>query len=475
MDCTNFKSLRKPDFMHNFQNDDNDIPLLKFESMLKTNSVYFFDSTEFEEIILHYMNVGKMSLAKKALNLGLEQHPDAIALKLAYVEVLLYEDKINKAEKLLFELEKIDPLNDQVFLHKATLLSKNDNHKAAIIALNTALLYTEDKADVLSMIGMEYLYLEEYETARLNFAKCLEVEYDDYTSLYNVIYCYDMLGQSQEAVGYLNNYIEKDPYSEIAWHQLGRQYFIQENFTEALRAFDYSILIDEYFIGAYLEKAKTLEELKRYEEAIENYELTINLDDGTSYSYLRIASCYEKLGNHRKALKYYNITVKEDPLLDKGWLALTNLYIKNKNYQKALYFINKALLIDDSYSIYWMRYAEINLKLNFYEEATKGFQKCLDLEDYSLDIFIALTDVLHFIGEFTDAIEVLKKAKIMYDDFAEIEYRLSGLHFLIQQEKQGLKLLESALKIDYDYHKIIKELYPSVFDLESVQKLILKY
>ncbi len=461
--------------MHTFQNNDDGLPLSKFESMLKTNSVYFFDSTEFEEIILHYMNVGKMSLAKKALDLGLKQHPGSVALKLAFVEVLLYEDKINKAEQLLIELEKIEPLNDQVYLHKATLLSKKDKHKEAIIALNTALLYTEDEADVFSMIGMEYLYLEDYDTARLNFAKSLEVEFEDYTSLYNVIYCFDMLGQHNEAVDYLIDYIEKDPYSEIAWHQLGRQYYINENYNEALKAFDYSILIDEYFIGAYLEKAKTLEELQRFEEAIENYELTINLEDGSSFAYLRIANCYEQLGNTKAALKYYNITVKEDPLLDKGWLALTNLYVKNNNYQKALYFINKALLIDDSNSIYWMRYAEVNLKLNFYEEATKGFKKCLDLEDYALDIFVALTDVLHFIGDFDDAINVLLKAGDYYDDFAEINYRLSGLYFLTQQKALGLQMLERALKIDYDYHQIIKELYPSVYDLDIVKQLIAKY
>lgn len=458
--------------MRAFQNDDDEIPLSKFESMLKTNSVYFFDSTEFEEIIIHYMNVGKMSLAKKALDLGLRQHPDSVALKLAFVEVLLYEDKINRAEQLLIELEEIEPLNDQVFLHKATLLSKKDKHKEAIIALNQALLYTEDEADVYSMIGMEYLYLEDFDTARLNFARCLEVEFDDYSSLYNVIYCFDMQDQHTEAINYLIDYIDKDPYSEIAWHQLGRQYFMMENFPEALKAFDFSILIDEYFIGAYLEKAKTLEELDRYEEAIANYQLTINLEDGTSFAYLRIASCYEQMGKTRQALKYYNITVKEDPLLDKGWLALTNLYIKNKNFQKALYFINKALLIDENNSIYWMRYAEINLKLNFYEEATKGFQKCLDLEDYALDIFIALADILHFIGDFDDAIAVMMKAKELYEDFAEIEYRLAGLLMLTQQEGQGLELLKNALKVDYDYHHIIKELYPSIFDLESVKILI---
>jgi hypothetical protein len=39
---------------------------IKFESMLKTNKVLFFDSEEFEEIILHYLDMGKAALAKKS-------------------------------------------------------------------------------------------------------------------------------------------------------------------------------------------------------------------------------------------------------------------------------------------------------------------------------------------------------------------------------------------------------------------------
>lgn len=459
--------------MDQFPSGDNDLPFSKFESMLKTNSIYFFDSVEFEEIILHYMNVGKMSLAKKALELGLKQHPTSVSLKLSCVELLLYEDKLDKAELLLKDLEKIEPLNDQVHLHKATLLSKKEMHKEAIEALNIALLYTDDEVDILSMIGMEYLYLEEFDTALLNFAKCLEVEFEDYSSLYNVIYCFDMLEKHHEAIDYLLDYINKDPYSEIAWHQLGRQYYIIENYEEALKAFDYSILIDEYFIGAYLEKAKTLEELGQYEQAIACYFITLDLDDGTAFSYLRIGKCYEKLGSKKEALKYFNQTVKEDPLLDKGWLALTDLYFKDKNYQKALYFINKAIHIDDKNSMYWIKYANINLKLSFFEEATKGFRKCLDLENYTLDVFIALTDVLHFLGDFDDAILVLLRAKELYEGFAEIEYRLGGMYFLTQQETMGFQLLENAITIDYDYHLVFKDLYPLVFEKENVKKLFL--
>ena len=42
---------------------ENNLSLSKFESMLKTNSVYFFDSLEFEEIIHYYIDSGKIALA----------------------------------------------------------------------------------------------------------------------------------------------------------------------------------------------------------------------------------------------------------------------------------------------------------------------------------------------------------------------------------------------------------------------------
>ena len=73
------------------------------------------------------------------------------------------------------------------------------------------------------------------------------------------------------------------------------KYYILKHFEEALTAFDYAVLVDEFFVGAYLEKAKTLEQLNLWEDAIENYKITVELDDPTSFVYLRIGECYEKL------------------------------------------------------------------------------------------------------------------------------------------------------------------------------------
>ncbi len=448
------------------------MPLTKFESMLKTNSVYFFDLVEFEEIILHYLDTGKHSLAKKAVKLGLEQHPTSVDLKLLEVEILIFDNKLEKAAQLVKKIEAIDPNNDEVYIQKATILSKGGAHKEAIENLKIALKHTNDKVDIWSLMGMEYLYLDDFENARLNFAKCIDVDFEDYSALYNVVYCFDMEKDHEQAIKYLNAYINRNPYCEVAWHQLGRQYFILNMFKEALTSFDYAVLIDESFIGGYLEKAKTLEQLGRFDEAIENYLITLELDDPTAFAYVRIGECYDKLGELETAISYYKKAVHEDPLLDKGWVLLTHSYYLQKDYQKALYYINKALKIDDENALYWRKYAEINIKLNFYEEAVSAFQKCLMLKDEDVEIFIALSDVLAFIGEYNDALAVLFTAQKIYKKFAEIEYRLAGLFFILSKENHGIAHLKNGLAIDFEYHSIIKELYPTVFEHPRVQKLL---
>ncbi|MFT6755119.1 MAG: tetratricopeptide (TPR) repeat protein [Urechidicola sp.] len=456
-------------------NQNNMVSLSKFESMLKTNNVYFFDSTEFEEIIQHYLDSGRQTLAYKAISLGLEQHPASVSLKILLAELFIYEDKFDEADLILTALHAIEPTNEEVYIQKANMFSKKDEHQSAIDSLKIALVYTDDKVDVLSMIGMEYLYLDKFDDARLSFAKCLDVDFEDYSSLYNVIYCFDMQNRHKDAVLYLKKIIDKDPYSEVAWHQLGRQHYILEEYNEALRAFDFAIVIDELFVGAYLEKAKTLEQLNSYEEAIDNYLVTNELEDPTAFSYYRIGECYKKLDKNKFSIKYYKKTVKEDPLLDKGWIALTNSYCLEKNYPKALYYINKALSIDESNTLYWRRYAEINLKLDFFEEVAKAFYNCIEYGDSNLDIFIGLADVLNFIGEFQEAADVLIKAKKLHPNNAEIIYRISCIYYILGEDEKAEKSLRKGLKIDFEYKEIIKELFPAVFELHAVAAIVSEY
>ena len=154
--------------------DQNNIPLTRFESMLKTNNVFFFDSSEFEDIIHYYLNNGKIALAKKATKLGLEQHPTSINLKLFQVEMFIFENELEIAEELLENIYLLEKFNEEVFIQKANILSRRDKHLEAIKMLEKAHYLSTEPSDVLSLIGMEYLFLEDFENAKKYFIQCLQ-------------------------------------------------------------------------------------------------------------------------------------------------------------------------------------------------------------------------------------------------------------------------------------------------------------
>ena len=72
----------------------------RFEKMINENSLLFFDSFEFENIISYYLENGKIDYARKATNLSLSQHPSSTNLILLKVELYIYENKIMSQESL---------------------------------------------------------------------------------------------------------------------------------------------------------------------------------------------------------------------------------------------------------------------------------------------------------------------------------------------------------------------------------------
>ncbi len=450
-------------------------PITKFESMLKTDDVYFFDSEDFEDIIHHYLNNGKISLAKKAIKIGLQQHPNSIEIKLLHVEVLVFENKVEIAERLLDELQIVDNFNEEIYIQRANLYSKKNNHIAAIEYLEKALELSDDAFDIYSLLGMEYLFLDDFEMAKKNFMKCVSLDDEDYTSLYNVIYCFEFLEDFDGAIYYLNDYLEENPYCEVAWHQLGKQYFSKKMFKEALSAYDFAIISDDTFVGAYFEKGKVLEKLGKYNEAIENYEATTSLDDPTSHAYLRIGKCHEKLGNIDLAKHYFYQTVHEDPLLDKGWLAITDFYYRLKDYKKAAYYINKAINIDGENSMYWKKNGKIKTALKKLDEADFAYKQAVDFGNYDLDTWLHWAAVVQENKDFHSAIEILKQGREFHPEEASILFQLSGIHSLLHKIERARIYLAEAIILDADGLPDFQDDFPDFCATDWMQEILREY
>lgn len=450
-------------------------PIAKFESMLKTDDVYFFDAEDFEDIIHHYLNNGKISLGKKAIKIGLQQHPDATELKLLQVEVLVFENNLEVAESILDALQIVDGNNEEIYVQRANIYSKKDNHEAAIILLKRAIELSQGNIDIYSLLGMEYLFMDDFQMAKESFMQCVAVDQQDYSSLYNVVYCFEFLEDYVGAIHYLNDYLENHPYCQVAWHQLGKQYFTEQMFEEALAAFDFAIISDDTFIGAYFEKGKVLEKLGKYNEAIENYETTVKIEDPTSHAFLRMGKCHEKLNNDDLAKYYYYQTVHEDPLLDKGWLAITDFYSRKKNFERALYYINKAINIDGENALYWKKCAGIHVALQNFDEADFSFKQTVELGNYELDTWINWAEVLIQNEDLPSAIEILLQGQEFYPEEAQIDYKMAGLYLLGNDPEQAEARLVKALKSNIKKLSFFKLEYPKEYNSDWAQNIIAHY
>ena len=65
------------------------------------------DAIEFERIIHYYVDFAQFNLAKKALKMSMEQHPQNIELMLLQSEIMLFDGSYNDAQVLLEQIEKL--------------------------------------------------------------------------------------------------------------------------------------------------------------------------------------------------------------------------------------------------------------------------------------------------------------------------------------------------------------------------------
>lgn len=457
-----------------FFSEEENYSVSKFESMLQKNHILFFDVDEFEEIIEYYLELGKMSKAKHALQIGLNQHPSAISLKLLQVEVMIFEDELQQASVILDELEMIEPSNSEVYVQKANLYSKLNQHEKAIDLLKYALPLADDLVDVYSLIAMEYLFIENYQEAKKYFKKCLSEDIEDYMSLQQLLFCYDILEENDEAIAFLNAYLDKNPYCEVAWHYLGKQHLVKEELNEALRCFDFAIISDDTFTGAYFEKAKVLEKLENYQKAIENYKITLTLDDASPLVYLHIGRCFEKMNDDVTAEQYYFKAVHEDPQLSKSWLTLAEFYYLRGNHSKALNYINKVLLLEDNNPYYWRRCAEINFCLQDYERAEYAFSQAVEFGDYSLNTLINWTDLLLLNENYVKALSVASDAMRIFPDEITMFYRVSIAFAGVGNISESEHYLKIAFEKGREWIAFFDKKFPAFFSLDFVKETMKK-
>ncbi|MEZ4740107.1 MAG: tetratricopeptide repeat protein [Flavobacteriales bacterium] len=194
----------------------------RYEAMCEQNAHYFFDVEEFEIIIEHYLEESDAKRANEVLGYARQQHPGSQDLMFCEAHVLMSMGKLNRALEVLDAIEKMEPYNEDIQLHKASIYSQLRNYRRAVEHYKRALELAEEGLDDIHLdLAFEYENLEAFDLAIESLQQALEMNPENEAVLYELAYCYDLADGHQAAVSFFRNFTNEHPYSFVAWYNLG--------------------------------------------------------------------------------------------------------------------------------------------------------------------------------------------------------------------------------------------------------------
>ena len=457
-------------------NEDQRLCVQRYESMLAQKGQEFFDIEELELIIDHYLERNEPRRAEDVLPLAKKLHPTALDITFCEAVVMMALGRLSKAMKLLDAVEKVEPWNEEVQLHKAGIFSQQRNHRRSVEHYKRALELAEEGQDEIYLdLAFEHENLEEYQEAIVCLKAALEFNSENEAVLYELAYCFDLAGNDEACIAFFIGFTDEYPYSSVSWYNLGNVYAKLERYPESDDALDLALAIDERFSSAWFSKARNLLLASRYEEAIVCYEETLSFDGPQPITYSFIGECYEKMERFEQALISYDQAIALEPEWVDAWIGRGVVMDMQDRVKEAVVALRQAVIISPENPDALYYYASALVRAKDYATALSTFVKLNTLEPQSLDGWLDHADLLHEMKGPDAAAAKLQEAAQVHRLNVSWQYRLVGYLLRCGREQQALLELEEALTNDHAGHSQLLERFPETADMPQVLHLLELY
>jgi tetratricopeptide (TPR) repeat protein len=444
----------------------------QFGEHLDNGDYNYRDAEELDELIEYYINEGQLNRAMKAVELGLDWHPfdTAILAKKAYIFYIT-----GRSPEALYLVERailMEPGDSDLHTLKGEVLSHLEEFQEAIRSFEKALEHSEEKSEIFLSMAFTYQSWGKPLKSVHYLKMILDDQFENDQMLYEISYCYDLMENSESAIAFFTQYLDKHPYSCVAWFNLGQWYQKQDDFDKAIWSYDFSIATIEHYAPAYLQKGICLFELEKYNEAIEAFNQNLEYNGPDALIYCHIANCHQELGAYREARGFYKMAVKDDPTLADAWFGIGLTFKFEGNMNQAINYFQRAIKLDTEEADYLIELGEVYLSLDDYEKAEEMYEKITRLEPQLAEGWLDLALCRLELGHSETAITTLLSGEETNPENHKIIYRLSSYYYLSGQSIKGFEYLTLALCLNWEDHFLLFEHAPFLQHVESVAETI---
>ncbi len=423
--------------------------IARFWHRVNHEALHFFDVDEYEDIIDYYLDKRQTKMAKKVLDIGLQQHPASSSLLIRQAKLLFSDTKTEQALKLLSKVEDLDPTNSDVYVTKGFIYSKLHLPKEAIKEYSKALNDYEYQADLFIQIALEYENLFNYDRAIEFYQKYLELEPDQNAILDELNYCYKYAEEYKvdDCIKFYKAYLDKNPYSHSAWYNLGEAYTRKGSYDEAISAYDFCIAIDPEFSAAYSGKGNACNEAGYYQKAIDTYKESLEVTS-ESFTYYFIGECYEKMEDYINAIEYYRQATQLDSEFSDAWIGLGVAYDGLGDMKSALHYVKKGVSLEPENNEFIATQAIIQQHCGLYDEAAESFTLALSYMPHDHNLWLDFSAMYAEMDEYSTALKVLDQGIDQLPFNPQLQLRKVAYLYMLGKFKEAVSHLQYVLTLD---------------------------
>jgi tetratricopeptide (TPR) repeat protein len=454
-----------------------DALLKQYNNLRNGMAGIYLEEESFEKIIEYYDDQEETSKALEAVETAMEYFPFSAPLLIKKADLLLATRKYREALDMLEKAELYDANDINLFILKTDAYLAMDRHDEAVELLEQAVqrFSGDEKIELLFELADVYDDYEEFDKVFDCLKVVLEEDPANEEALYKICFWTDFTGRNEESIRLHLNIIEEQPFSELAWFNLGAAYQGLKLFEKAIDSYQYAIAIDEKFDYAYRNMGDAYIRLRKYKDAIEALEKVLELSKPEEVIYEAIGHCYDHLKNYAQARFHYRKASHLNPEDSKLFYKIACTYYNEGQWSSAIKQLESALRIHRMQPEYNLLMGECKLQLNEIKEAVQYLSTAVRARPRNISGWEALIRCLYKAGFYPEARQQAQAALTHTKNKAVFFYYISAILFAQNKSKEALLYLEKGLAAAPKHLRKFLQLNPSILQHPQVVELVAQY
>ena len=448
--------------------------LLQFNNIRSGKGNGYIEEEGFERIFDYYMDKEKHADALEAIEIAINQFPYSASLLIKKADVYIALKRFSDSLTVLEQAYWLDTKELSYYVIKTDALLALGQSEDASNLLQSALVVFEgeEKIELLFQLSEVYDDYECFDQVFECLALILKEDFANEEALYKICFWTDFTGRNEEGIRLHQEIIEQNPFSELAWFNLGSAYQGIKLYEKAIDAYQYAVAIDEEFDYAYRNMGDAFIKLRKYKDAIDVLEKVVALSRPESIIFEAIGHCYNKLNNFSQARVNYKKAYHLNPEDTQLQYKIACTYMGESNWELAIKFLQAATKIHAMQPDYNVALGRCYSQLGNYEEAIIYFGNAVRVKNKNSNVWIELLNCLYDASLYNEGFEYAALAFEQTSSKPIFIYYKSAFLFASGQSKQAIQYLEQALVASPKYIKQFIEIDPSILQHQQVAELL---